>query len=64
MNSLPPEKASTADSDSIASKLGPGLITGADDDDPRGIANNSQGGAQFAYKLLWAVLLVGILRKY
>jgi len=32
---------------SFLSKLGPGLITGAADDDPSGIATYSQGGAQF-----------------
>jgi NRAMP (natural resistance-associated macrophage protein)-like metal ion transporter len=37
-------------------KLGPGLITGAADDDPSGIATYSQGGAQFGYNLLWILL--------
>ena len=36
--------------------LGPGLITGAADDDPSGIATYSQAGAQFGYGLLWSVL--------
>jgi Mn2+/Fe2+ NRAMP family transporter len=31
--------------------LGPGLVTGAADDDPSGIATYSQGGAQFGYAL-------------
>ena len=39
------------------SKLGPGLITGASDDDPSGIATYSQVGAQFGYSLLWTMLL-------
>jgi NRAMP (natural resistance-associated macrophage protein)-like metal ion transporter len=39
------------------SQLGPGLITGAADDDPSGIATYSQGGAQFGYALLWTVVL-------
>ncbi len=39
------------------SKLGPGLITGASDDDPSGIATYSQVGAQFGYMLLWTMLL-------
>ncbi|MRW92620.1 divalent metal cation transporter [Duganella sp. FT80W] len=39
------------------SKLGPGLITGAADDDPSGIATYSQAGAQFGYGMLWTVLL-------
>lgn len=34
-------------------KLGPGLITGASDDDPSGIATYSQAGAQFGYGMLW-----------
>ncbi|GJJ01072.1 iron transporter [Duganella rhizosphaerae] len=39
------------------SKLGPGLITGAADDDPSGIATYSQAGAQFGYGMLWTMLL-------
>src|SRR5476649_2106201 len=38
-------------------KLGPGLITGAADDDPSGIATYSQAGAQFGFGMLWTVLL-------
>jgi NRAMP (natural resistance-associated macrophage protein)-like metal ion transporter len=38
-------------------KLGPGLITGAADDDPSGIATYSQAGAQFGYQLCWTVVL-------
>jgi NRAMP (natural resistance-associated macrophage protein)-like metal ion transporter len=37
-------------------KLGPGLITGAADDDPSGIATYSQAGAQFGFSMLWTVL--------
>src|ERR1700692_2458685 len=37
--------------------LGPGLVTGAPDDDPSGIATYSQAGAQFGYGLLWTVFL-------
>jgi NRAMP (natural resistance-associated macrophage protein)-like metal ion transporter len=36
--------------------LGPGLITGAADDDPSGIATYSQVGAQFGYQLTWVLL--------
>ncbi|GMA17944.1 divalent metal cation transporter (plasmid) [Deinococcus metallilatus] len=36
--------------------LGPGLITGASDDDPSGIATYSQVGAQFGFGLLWTML--------
>ena len=37
-------------------KLGPGLITGASDDDPSGIATYSQAGAGFGLKLIWMSL--------
>jgi NRAMP (natural resistance-associated macrophage protein)-like metal ion transporter len=37
--------------------LGPGLITGAADDDPSGIATYSQAGAAFGYGLLWTALI-------
>ena len=40
----------------LLKKLGPGLITGAADDDPSGIATYSQAGAQYGYGLLWSVL--------
>jgi len=36
--------------------LGPGLITGASDDDPSGIATYSQVGAQFGYGMTWVML--------
>lgn len=38
-------------------RLGPGLITGAADDDPSGIATYSQAGAQFGLNMLWTVVL-------
>jgi len=41
----------------LLDKLGPGLVTGASDDDPSGIATYSQVGAQFGYGLLWTILL-------
>ena len=37
--------------------LGPGLITGASDDDPSGIVAYSQVGAQFGYSLLWTMVI-------
>jgi len=37
--------------------LGPGLITGAADDDPSGIATHAQAGAQFAFGLGWTLIL-------
>ena len=42
--------------DHILRRLGPGLITGAADDDPSGIATYSQVGAQFGYGLAWTML--------
>jgi NRAMP (natural resistance-associated macrophage protein)-like metal ion transporter len=38
------------------SRLGPGLVTGAADDDPSGIATHSQIGAQFGYSLSWTFI--------
>ncbi len=38
-------------------RLGPGLITGAADDDPSGIGTHSQIGAQFGYGLAWTFVL-------
>jgi len=38
-------------------ELGPGLVTGAADDDPSGIATYSQAGAQFGYGLMWTMVL-------
>ena len=37
-------------------RLGPGLVTGAVDDDPSGIATHSQIGAQFGFALSWTFL--------
>src|SRR5258706_5139991 len=50
---------------SLWARLGPGLITGAADDDPSGIATYSQVGAGFGYSILWTTfftfpLMVGI----
>lgn len=42
---------------SFRRELGPGLITGAADDDPSGIATYSQAGAAFGYSLLWTSLI-------
>jgi NRAMP (natural resistance-associated macrophage protein)-like metal ion transporter len=42
---------------SRARELGPGLITGAADDDPSGIATYSQAGAAFGYGMLWIALV-------
>jgi NRAMP (natural resistance-associated macrophage protein)-like metal ion transporter len=40
----------------LLQRLGPGLVTGAADDDPSGIATYSQAGAQYGYGMLWSVL--------
>ncbi|HJV69135.1 divalent metal cation transporter [Ideonella sp.] len=45
------------DTRAIAQRLGPGLITGAADDDPSGIATYSQAGSQFRFGLVWTLLL-------
>src|SRR5437868_5637083 len=51
-----PVKESEAAKTSWLKKLGPGVITGAADDDPSGIATYSQAGAQFGFSMLWTVL--------
>ncbi|WP_019140805.1 NRAMP family divalent metal transporter [Noviherbaspirillum massiliense] len=43
--------------ESWLAKLGPGLVTGAADDDPSGIATYSQAGARFGFNILWVMLL-------
>jgi Mn2+/Fe2+ NRAMP family transporter len=40
----------------LLKSLGPGVITGASDDDPSGIATFSQAGAKFGFGMLWLVL--------
>ncbi|MDI1284802.1 MAG: divalent metal cation transporter [Reyranella sp.] len=41
----------------LLKRVGPGIITGAADDDPSGIATYSQAGAQFGLNMLWTVVL-------
>ncbi len=41
----------------LLKRVGPGVITGAADDDPSGIATYSQAGAQFGFNMLWTVVL-------
>ena len=58
----PEEKLITAPSTSewfrrLLRSIGPGVITGAADDDPSGIATYSVAGAQFGTKLLWTALI-------
>jgi Mn2+/Fe2+ NRAMP family transporter len=43
--------------ESLFKRVGPGVITGAADDDPSGIATYSQAGAQTGFGLLWTVVL-------
>jgi NRAMP (natural resistance-associated macrophage protein)-like metal ion transporter len=49
-------KASRPSSCGWLARLGPGLITGASDDDPSGIATYSQVGSQFGFTFLWTML--------
>ncbi|HAQ03152.1 TPA: iron transporter [Candidatus Nomurabacteria bacterium] len=46
------------ESEEYMKKIGPGIITGAADDDPSGIATYSQAGAQFGTSLVWLALWV------
>ncbi len=41
----------------LLAKLGPGLVTGASDDDPSGIATYTQAGAQYGLTTLWTALI-------
>jgi len=52
----PPPGAGSTRSMELLRSLGPGLVTGAADDDPSGIATYSQIGAQFGYALGWTVV--------
>jgi NRAMP (natural resistance-associated macrophage protein)-like metal ion transporter len=47
----------SAKEQSFIQKIGPGVITGAADDDPSGIATYSQAGALFGFGLLWTLFL-------
>src|ERR1700710_595755 len=51
------EEIKQPDRPKLRDVLGPGLITGASDDDPSGIPTYSQAGAQFGYSLGWTLLL-------
>lgn len=51
-----PRPAATEKPQAPLALLGPGLITGASDDDPSGIATYSQAGAQFGYGIGWIML--------
>jgi NRAMP (natural resistance-associated macrophage protein)-like metal ion transporter len=54
---LPLEEVKQPERPKLRDIMGPGLITGASDDDPSGIATYSQAGAQFGYSLGWTLLL-------
>ena len=54
LTTLPPDSAGKETD--FLQRLGPGLITGAADDDPSGIATYSQVGAQFGLAMLWTML--------
>jgi Mn2+/Fe2+ NRAMP family transporter len=56
MNTLAPDPVKQPDRPKLLEVMGPGLITGASDDDPSGIATYSQVGAQFGYGLAWTLL--------
>ena len=51
------KKNPTSNEQSIFKRLGPGLITGASDDDPSGIGTYSQAGAQLGFTVSWTMLL-------
>ena len=51
------EETSVLHNGPVWKKLGPGLVTGAADDDPSGIATYSQVGAGFGYSMLWTTFL-------
>lgn len=59
--SNPPPKSEAPEAEStqdyVLRLIGPGVVTGASDDDPSGIATYSQIGAQFGFGMLWTVLL-------
>jgi Natural resistance-associated macrophage protein len=54
---LSPDVAKQPEWPKLIDIMGPGLITGASDDDPSGIATYSQAGAQFGYEMGWTLLL-------
>ncbi|MER8967274.1 divalent metal cation transporter [Mesorhizobium sp. M0808] len=53
---LPPRIGHRLRRAALIERLGPGLITGAADDDPSGIATYSQAGAQFGMNMLWTMV--------
>src|SRR5580692_985594 len=57
VDTLTPDPVKQPDRPKLLQVMGPGLITGASDDDPSGIATYSQLGAQFGYGLAWTLVL-------
>lgn len=55
-DAVPSERERRETKQHLLRSLGPGLITGASDDDPSGIATSSQVGAQFGSGLRWSML--------
>jgi NRAMP (natural resistance-associated macrophage protein)-like metal ion transporter len=55
-NSLTSKSSSSISFKTILKSLGPGVVTGAADDDPSGIATYSQAGANFGFGMLWMAL--------
>src|SRR2546430_10453603 len=54
---VPARSAVSSGKSRVWKVLVPGLVTGAADDDPSGIATYSQAGAQFGFQLAWTLLL-------
>jgi NRAMP (natural resistance-associated macrophage protein)-like metal ion transporter len=52
-----PKNGAAKNEESLFKRLGPGLITGASDDDPSGIGTYSQAGAQLGFGIGWTMLL-------
>jgi NRAMP (natural resistance-associated macrophage protein)-like metal ion transporter len=57
VNQEPEQVQAATGASAFLARLGPGLVTGAADDDPSGIATHSQIGAQFGYSLSWTFVL-------
>lgn len=55
-NTLTSKPSSSISFKTVLKSLGPGVITGAADDDPSGIATYSQAGANFGFGMLWMAL--------
>ena len=56
-HSMQPKKSFAFKAKRILKLLGPGIITGASDDDPSGIVTYTQAGAGFGFATLWTALL-------